>query len=106
MQLDFSPEWDALLEGIEQEQATAAALNTPPLANESTSSMKDSRDGADDEKGEVGVASLRLLMRLVYDDDDDDEYTNLSFTPASCSFYSYTPHFPSPSPSFTIPLYS
>ena len=88
MQLDFSPEWDALLEGIEQEQATAAALNTPPLANESTSSMKDSRDGADDEKGEVGVASLRLLMRLVYDDDDDDddEYTNLSFTSASCCF--------------------
>ena len=35
---------------------------------------------------------------------DDDEYTNLSFFSASCSFYSYTPHFPSPSPSFTIPL--
>ena len=29
------------------------------------------------------------------DDDDDDEYTNLSFTSASCSFYSYTPHLPS-----------
>ena len=34
------------------------------------------------------------------DDDDDDEYTN-TFS-ASCSFYSYTPHFPSPTPSFTM----
>ena len=31
-------------------------------------------------------------------DDDDDEYTNM--TSVSCSFYSYIPHFPSPS--FTI----
>ncbi len=41
--------------------------------------------------------------------DDDDEYTNLSFTSASCSFYSYTPHFSSPAPSFimlTIHYYS
>ena len=38
-------------------------------------------------------------------DDDDDEYTNLSFFSASCSFDSYTPHFPSPSPSFLISLY-
>ena len=28
----------------------------------------------------------------------NDEYTNLSFTSASCSFYLYTLHFPSPSP--------
>jgi hypothetical protein len=46
-----------------------------------------------------------------YDDDDgdddgggDDEYTNL-FLSASCSFYSYIPHFPSPSASFIISLY-
>ena len=38
------------------------------------------------------------------EEEENDEYTNLSFFSASCSFYSYTPHFPSPSPSFTIPL--
>ena len=41
------------------------------------------------------------------DDDDDDEYANLSFTSALCSLYSYTPHFPSPSPCLpylTLPL--
>ena len=46
------------------------------------------------------------------DDDDDDEeeeeeeqeeYTNISSV--SCSFYSYIPHLPSPSSSFTISLY-
>ena len=37
------------------------------------------------------------------DGDGDDEYTNLFFFSASCSFYSYTPHFPSPS--LTIPLF-
>jgi hypothetical protein len=37
-------------------------------------------------------------------DNDNDEYTNLSITSASCSFYSYTPHFPSPSPSFYYTL--
>ena len=39
------------------------------------------------------------------DDDDGDEYTNLcliSLLPAA--FYSYTLHFPSPSPSFTITI--
>ena len=41
------------------------------------------------------------------DDDEEEQYTNLSIISASCSFYSYTPHFPSlsPSPSFTISLY-
>merc|ERR1711991_441038 len=40
-------------------------------------------------------------------DGDDDEYTNLCLS-ASCSFYSYLPHFPSPSPCLpylTIPLF-
>ena len=31
--------------------------------------------------------------------------TSISAISASCSFYSYTPHFPSPSPSFLISLY-
>ena len=35
---------------------------------------------------------------------DDNEYTNTTSASASYSFYSYTPHFPSPSPAFTIPL--
>jgi hypothetical protein len=34
---------------------------------------------------------------------DDDEYTNITL--ASCSFYSYISHLPSPSPSFIISLY-
>jgi hypothetical protein len=44
----------------------------------------------------------QLLMSSYYQDDDDDEYTN-TFS-AFCSFYSYTPHFPS-SFSFSISLY-
>jgi hypothetical protein len=38
-----------------------------------------------------------MMMTGGGDDDDNDgeEYTNLSFTSASCSFYSYIPHFPS-----------
>ena len=35
--------------------------------------------------------------------DDDDEHTNMASTLRS--FYSYIPHFPSPSPSFLISLY-
>jgi hypothetical protein len=56
--------------------------------------------------------SFSLLLLSYYDsddDDDNDEYTNLCLS-ASCPFYSYTPHFPSPSPSFlpylTIPFSS
>ena len=36
-------------------------------------------------------------------DDDDDDHTNL-YLSTLCSFYSYVPHLPSLSPSFTIPL--
>ena len=36
-------------------------------------------------------------MMLVPCHDNDEEYTNL-YLSASCSFYSYTLHFPSPSP--------
>ena len=47
--------------------------------------------------------SLAVIVLPVAVADDDNEYTN-TFS-ASCSFYSYTPHFPSPSSSFTIPIY-
>ena len=65
-------------------------------------------------KGWAGKYSNLFSMLSLYhynDDDDggggDDEYTN-TFS-ASCSFYSYIPHFPSPSPGLhylTIPLSS
>ena len=45
------------------------------------------------------------LTMMPCDYGDEDEYTNLSFTSASCSFYSYTPHFPSSAPSCLISLY-
>ncbi len=47
----------------------------------------------------VSAFSYQHLLGFYDDDDgDDDEYTNM--TSAFCSFYSYTPHFPSPPPSF------
>ena len=63
-------------------------------------------------KGMSPASNFSLLKLLSYYDehdnnnnnDDDEEYTNLClFSSASCSFYSYTPHFLLPS--FLISLY-
>jgi hypothetical protein len=55
----------------------------------------------DREKSDSAV--LQVSPSFPHDDgDDDDEYTNLRLCSASCSFYSYIPHFPSPSPSISF----
>jgi hypothetical protein len=62
-------------------------------------------------KGRSPASNFSLLELLSYynehdnnnnNNNDNDEYTNLSFTSGSCSFYSYIPHFLFPSPSFTM----
>ena len=57
--------------------------------------------------GKYPVLTASFICSIIDDDGIviDDEYTNLCLSSLlSAAFYSYIPHFPSPSPSFTIPL--
>ena len=59
-------------------------------------------ENVDREKSDSAVLQVSPSFPHDDGDDDDDEYANLSFTSALCSFDSYTPHFPSPSPSISF----
>ena len=82
-------------------------VRVPPSMRYPIGTVQDKTDKIIIGKSLVSVATLLLLY-----DDDGDEHTNLYLSAslrlcvsASCSFYSYTPHSPSLSPSFLISLY-